>query len=93
MKELDPPPMAQSKSAFEVLRVWTAEGESQECVLQTAWEDPAAWGLLIVDIARHAARAYANTTQLTEQQALERIRMGLDAEWNSPTDPGRQVYG
>lgn len=93
MKELGTPPLAQTQSAFEILRVWTAEGASQECVLQTAWQDPAAWGLLLVDIARHAARAYASTTQLSEQQAFDRIRMGLDAEWSSPTDQGQQVHG
>ena len=93
LKELNPPPLAQSPAAFEVLRVWAAESAAQECVLQTAWQDPAAWGLLLVDIARHAARAYANTGRVSEHQALERIRAGFNAEWASPTDTGHQVHG
>ena len=92
-KALGLPPIAQEPTACEVLRVWAADGLSQQCVLLTTWQDPAAWGLLLVDIARHAARAYANAGNLSEQQALERIRQGFNAEWSSLTDPGTQIRG
>ncbi|MCW5768999.1 MAG: DUF5076 domain-containing protein [Phycisphaeraceae bacterium] len=57
--ELDPPPLAaDSPSAMEVLRVWAAPGEPQQLTLRTTWKDPRAWGLMLVDIARHADAAY-----------------------------------
>ena len=46
--------------SFEVLRVWTAPGQTQEVVLKTTWKNPATWGLMLADTARHAANAYAN---------------------------------
>ena len=84
------PPLAEQVDTFEVLRVWAGEAQSQQCVLQTTWSDPMAWGLLLVDIARHVARAYAGSG-FSEEEALKRIKSGFDAEWNSPTDPGSQV--
>ena len=44
--------------------------------------------MLIADVARHAARIFANETRLTESDALERIRSMFDAEMDAPTDPG-----
>ncbi|MFL5034856.1 MAG: DUF5076 domain-containing protein, partial [Microvirga sp.] len=43
---------------------------------------------LLVDLARHAARIYALETDLSEDEALEQIRAGLQAELDRPTDPG-----
>jgi hypothetical protein len=76
--ELSPPPLANTNAeATEVMRIWTAPGEGPHVVLRTTWEDPAAWGVLLVDVARHAANAYA--------KAL------FDAEWNTPTDEAREI--
>ncbi|HEY8229799.1 MAG TPA: DUF5076 domain-containing protein [Rhodanobacteraceae bacterium] len=90
MRELPMPPLAERVDTFEVLRVWAGEAQPQQCVLQTTWSDPMAWGLLLVDVARHAARAYAGSA-FSEEEALKRIKSGFDAEWGSPTDPGEQV--
>ena len=46
------------------------------------------WGLLLVDIARHAARAYARESGYTEDEALARIVDMFDAEIARPTDMG-----
>ena len=56
--------------------------------LRRAFDDPQAWGMLIADVARHASRIFAKETQLTEDEALERIRSMFDAEMDAPTDPG-----
>ena len=56
--------------------------------LRRAFDDPQAWGMLIADVARHAARIFANETKFTEDQALELIRAMFDAEMDAPTDPG-----
>ena len=90
-RPLDPPPLAQKNSqAVEVLRVWTAPGAPQEVALRPNWKDPAAWGLLLVDIARHASRAYA-ADGMDQKQALARIRAGFDSEWASPTDSPKTI--
>jgi uncharacterized protein DUF5076 len=71
--------------SVEVLRVWASPDGSQDLTLRTNWNDPAAWGLLLVDIARHASRAYA-ANGLDEKRVLSRIKAGFDAEWSNPTD-------
>ena len=53
-----------------------------------AFEDPDIWGLLLVDIARHAARAYARESSFTEDEALTRIVDMFEAEIARPTDTG-----
>ena len=85
-RELQPPPLARlTPESFEVLRVWTQAGISQQVALTTAWKDPGAWGLMLVDIARHAAKAYEREG-FTAKEVLQRIRELFDAEWDSPTD-------
>jgi len=83
---LEPPPIAGTHpDAVEVLRVWAAPGMAQQVALQTVWKEPGAWGLMLVDVARHAAKAYARDGH-DEKAVLERIRTFLDAEWSIPTD-------
>jgi hypothetical protein len=90
-QELDLPPIARSNSqAVEVLRVWTAPGQPQQVVLKTTWRDAGAWGLLLADVARHAAKAYANEGQHASE-VLARIRQLLDAEFSNPTDDPVQI--
>jgi hypothetical protein len=83
--ELEPPPIADDPVSIEVLRVWAEPGAPQQFALRTAWRDPAAWGLLLADVARHAARAYASEG-FVESQALDRILQALVAEVGSSTD-------
>lgn len=89
--ELDPPPIAaQNPAAVEVLRVWAAPGESQQVALQVTWKDPRAWGLMLVDIARHAANAY-EVEGLDPDAVLDSIRKMWDAEWSDPTDEPQNI--
>ena len=77
------PPTALEQGGVEVLRAAIVEGG-----LHVSFDDPQAWGMLIADVARHAARIFAKETKLTEDEALERIRSMFDAEMDAPTDPG-----
>jgi hypothetical protein len=89
--QLEPPPIASSDSrAREVLRVWAAPGNPQEVTLRTTWEDPGAWGLMLVDIANHAANAY-ETEGNDRKVVLARIRELFDAEWHGPTDVAKEI--
>ena len=86
IRELEVPPIANTNSqAVEVLRVWAVPGQPQQLTLRTTWKDSGAWGLLLVDIARHVAKAYANEGQ-NPTDVLARIRQLLDAEFSKPTD-------
>jgi Domain of unknown function (DUF5076) len=84
-RELAPPPIAVTQpKSVEILRVWADPDGPQQLTLITQWEDPGAWGLLLVDIARHAAQAYAREG-VDRARALARIKELFDAEWASPT--------
>lgn len=91
--ELDPPPIAGADPrAVEVLMVWAAPGASQQLALRTCWNDPGAWGVLLVDVARHVANAYRSNGQ-DPQDALRRIRQAFDAEWSSRTSAAEDLTG
>ena len=87
-KELPIPGDAFGKDSTEVFRAWIVEGGLQVS-MQRGFEDPAAWGILLVDIARHASRIYAAEGAMSQTDALERIKSLFDAEWSSSTDDGR----
>ena len=84
--ELDvPKEIAKNRDAREVLRVWATTG-GQQFVLLPTWKDPAAWGLLLVDIARHVAKSYAAQDRTDADSVMARIREGFDVEWSSSSD-------
>ena len=73
--------------AVEVLRAFVVDG-GLSIAFTRAFEEPDMWGMLLVDIARHAARAFSRETDLSEQEALARIVDMFDAELARPSDPG-----
>ena len=75
------------EDATEVLRAFVLDG-GLSIAFTRAFEEPEMWGLLLVDIARHAARAYARESDYTEEEALERILEMFGAELERPTDIG-----
>jgi Domain of unknown function (DUF5076) len=90
-RELDPPPISRAHAqAVEVLRVWAVPDGPQQLTLVTTWDDPGAWGLLLVDIARHAAQAYARNG-VERDRAIARIKDLFDAEWSRPTTEARDL--
>ena len=91
IKELKAPPLAHTEGAQEVLRVWANDSSNQQIALQTQWQDPASWGLILVDVARHAAKAYAISGKYSESEAMQRIVVALRAELLLPTDAPKQL--
>ena len=73
--------------ATEVLRAFVVDG-GLSIAFTRAFEEPDMWGLLLVDIARHAARAFARESDFTEEEALARIVDMFEAEVARPTDLG-----
>ncbi len=81
------PPDVLEKGGIEILRASVVEG-AVSVALRRSFEDPFTWGVLFVDLARHAARIYAMETDISEDEALEAIAAGFRAEFEDPTDPG-----
>jgi hypothetical protein len=87
MKELFVPGEAQKDpESVEVLRVWIANNQQHISLRYGVWDDPAAWGIFLVDLARHLANAFQQEQGLDFDKTVARIRWGFDAEMNSPTD-------
>jgi hypothetical protein len=82
-----PPDVMDRDDAVEVLRAFVLDG-GLSIAFQRAFEEPDMWGLLLVDIARHAARAYSRESSYTEDEALARIVEMFEAEIARPTDIG-----
>ena len=82
-----PPDVVGRDDATEVLRAFVVDG-GLSIAFTRAFEEPDMWGLLLVDIARHAARAYAKESAYTEDEALARIVEMFEAEIARPTDLG-----
>ena len=82
-----PPDVMGRDDAAEVLRAFVVDG-GLSIAFQRAFEDPEMWGMLLVDIARHAARAYADETSYTAEEALTLIVDMFEAEIARPTDLG-----
>ena len=82
-----PPDVIGRDDATEVLRAFVVDG-GLSIAFQRAFEEPDMWGMLLVDIARHAARVYAREGDYTEEDALRRIVELFEAEIARPTDLG-----
>ena len=85
-----PPDVIGRADATEVLRAFVVDG-GLSIAFTRAFEEPDMWGLLLVDIARHAARAYAKESACTEDEALARIIEMFEAEIARPTDVGNTM--
>ena len=86
-ESLNVPPDALEKGGVEILRASVVDGEVS-IALRRAFDDPFTWGVLLVDLARHAARIYGLETDLSEDEALSEIQAGIQAELDDPSDPG-----
>jgi hypothetical protein len=50
------------------------------------WEEPANWGIMLADVARHVANALEETRGLDKRTTLLAIAELFNAELSSPTD-------
>ena len=81
------PPEAFEKGGVEVLRAAIIE-QGLHVSLQRAFDDPATWGIMLADIARHVSRMYAAETGADEAEIVNEIRRLFIAEFDNPTDTG-----
>jgi hypothetical protein len=84
---LPAPPEALEQGGVEILRAAVLNG-GLHVLLRPAFEDPAMWGMVLADIARHAARSFAANYAVSEDEALGQMLEVLQAEFDEPTDLG-----
>ena len=85
--ELDIPPQALSDiRAVEIARIWAAGGNQVVAFRAETWTDPATWGIMLVDFAKHIADAYEKLEKGSRSDILNTIRLAFDSEWKTPTD-------
>ncbi|SFL31592.1 DUF5076 domain-containing protein [Methylorubrum salsuginis] len=82
-EELEIPPDALEQGGIEIVRASIVDG-AVSVALRRAFDDPETWGRLFIDLARQAARAYALESEMSEEEAFERIRVGWEAESLEP---------
>ena len=87
LNELGIPDVArEDPKAFELLRVWIARKGQHVSLRAGVWDDPAAWGIMLADLARHVANSIQQDVGLDRLVVLRRIKAAWDAEFESPTD-------
>jgi Domain of unknown function (DUF5076) len=79
-----PQDVAADPNAEDILRVWGTRDGQVFSVRLEHWDDPAAWGMLLADLARHIARSYFEAGLRNQDATLGRIIAGFRAE--IPTD-------
>jgi hypothetical protein len=85
--EMAPPPAAhEDRRSFEIARLWVANDQHHAVLRTDVWPDPAAWGIVLADLARHVALAYQGKGGHDLEDALERVLAGFHAEIESPID-------
>jgi Domain of unknown function (DUF5076) len=87
LRQLGLPPDAQELGGQEILRAFIVDGGLSVSLIR-GFEKPETWGLLLMDLARHASRIYASEDGIPEADALERIHRMFEAERLRPTDLG-----
>ena len=86
--QLDVPPgPAADAKAFELARVWSSQGHQYYVLNVKPFDDPTVWGILALDVMKHAARAYQQLDGRSKEEAYKRILAGFTAEMQHPTEP------
>jgi hypothetical protein len=83
---LIPPAAIKDPKSVEILRAWVAD-EALHCSLKIGvWQGPAAWGVLLADVARHVANAHHEQEGRDTAACLATIRDAFGVELDNPTD-------
>lgn len=86
VRELEIPPDAAKGGGIEVLRAFVVDG-ALSISLQRAFDEPATWGMALVDLAQQIARVYATETDMSEEDAMEEIREAFLDQFDTMQTP------
>ena len=75
-----PDPVEHDPGSFQLLSVWIASGNQHIALRAEVWDDPAAWGLMLADLARHIASTYELDNGTDRSTTLKRLKAGFDVE-------------
>ena len=81
-----PADVQRDPAAFELVRVWSSNDHQYFVIDAAHIEDPAAWGIVAVDLMKHAARAHQQATGAPKGEVYKRILAGLVAEMQDSTE-------
>ena len=83
MSELIIPPEAQKDpKAFEILRVWAANGEQHVTIHSELKGEAYDFGYMLASLALHGARLYSERFTISVKEALNHIVDGFNDEVN-----------
>ena len=84
-KQLEIPAAAKKDAAsFELLRLWVAEQSQQITLRPGVWEQPAAWGTMLADLARNIVQVHTEHDKNLDAEAfLAQLLEGFDDEIES----------
>lgn len=83
-----PAAAASDPRSFELMRLWIAADSPRVALRVGVWDDPAAWGLMLAEVARHVAAAYAQSAGHDPADALERLLAGFRTELTGSVQTG-----
>jgi len=85
-----PDSVGQAERALELARIWLVDSHQEVVLSPRMWKDPAAWGIMLSDLAFHVANAYAREGH-NKNDVLTRIYDAFEAERASPTDDPKEI--
>jgi Domain of unknown function (DUF5076) len=63
-----------------ILEISLLNNKQQFSISSLVWEDPAAWGIVLVDLAKLLAETYSKEHSMDANDAFARIFEGVQAE-------------
>lgn len=81
-----PPEVTVADNAIEIMRAWLVDGALQVSLMPSAFDDKAAWGILLADIAHHIADALAESRGYDRGKTIAAIVERFNREIAKPTD-------
>ena len=91
IEKLEPPhTVYNADQAVEVARIWIVDHGQHVSISSNLFKEPAAWGLMLVDLAKHVANAYAQQGW-DRTEVLKSILHGFEIERDFPTDEPRPL--
>jgi hypothetical protein len=85
--ELQIPAAAKSDAkSFELMRAWIADSDLHVSLQLGGWEEPAPWGVVLADLARHVANFYVDKMGMDREEVKAILREEFLEELASGSD-------